>query len=247
MIKLYLGQVGSGKTACCVRDLYLNKSKKNTYSNIITKNIKNNKQICQEMLIKKEVKNIKKNGTVEHELKFNLDFWKDTIKKEGSINVILDEAHTLFNSRRAMSNVNKIMNDFMSMLRRVLGSSASGYGELTLITQLDRRIDVVVREMATSIRFHKAHYLKTCNKCKFNWRETNETPEPHYNCPKCKSIKVVNHSFVIEVWHFKNINLYEKWNEYKEKTYHKHYLIKDIETYFPFYDTLQWDDLITKF
>ena len=76
MIKIYLGNVGSGKTACYVRELFLNKAHRNTYSNIKTKKLKNNNIITSDMLVKKDIKTFKMNrktGEQEpvYEIKFN--------------------------------------------------------------------------------------------------------------------------------------------------------------------------------
>jgi len=32
----------------------------------------------------------------------------------------------------------------------------------------------------------------------------------------------------------------------QRKTYYKHYLINDIEKVFPYYDTLQWENLLVE-
>lgn len=251
MIRLFLGNVGSGKTACYVREMYKNPTHRKTYSNIVTRNIDNNVQITSDMLVKKEVAGYKKKkGQDEpspvYEKKFNKEFWMDVTKKEKCINVTLDEAHTLMDARRSMSTRNKIMGDYMAMLRRILGSSPSGYGTLTLITQLDRRIDVIAREMSTQVRFHRCHYNKLCQSCGAFWKESNDDPEPAYSCLSCGSpdIKMCNH--VIEVWHFKNIDAYDQWLNWGQKTFHLHYVVRDIHKYFKFYDTLQWDNLFTE-
>ena len=245
MIKILLGNIGSGKTACTVRELMLNKSNRITFSNIKTKGIKNNVLISSDMIIKKEIIKTKQSGQVIYKLRLNVDFWKKVIKKYKSINVIIDEAHTILNARRAMSDVNKIMTDFMSLLRRIIGSSESGYGELVLISQLERRIDIVAKEMSTNVRYHLCHYKKTCKICFSTWNETNEIPEPLFNCPKCGSWQLIKHSHVIEVWHFKNVDFFVLWKYYRKKTYHQHYLINDIENYFHAYNTLQWENLIS--
>jgi len=246
MIRVFLGNVGSGKTACAVREMKLNPSKRITYSNIKTKNIKQNITIDKSMIINKELVNVKRNGEEVFKYSFNKDFWKETVKKHGALDVVLDEAHTILNARRSGSKINVVMSDFMAMLRRILGSSASGYGELTLITQIDRRIDIIAREMATHVRYHVCHYIKECQKCGAYWNENNENPEPKWSCPRCGTGDIKKKNHIIEVWHFKNMELYDLWYNLQKKTYHKHYCIKDIEEYFPNYDTFQWDNMITE-
>ena len=60
MIKLILGNVGSGKTALAVRDMYHNRLQRTTYSNIKTP-LKNVKEINPKMIIKQEIVDYKKN------------------------------------------------------------------------------------------------------------------------------------------------------------------------------------------
>ncbi len=136
----------------------LNKTNRKVYSNIITKGLDNVIPIKNDMIVKKEIKDYKKNrqGEMEpvYELKLNMEYWQ---KITEPISCVLDEAHSIINARRAMSKVNIIITDWIALLRRVLGSSSSGYGELVLITQLPNRIDIIAREMATQIRYHKCH------------------------------------------------------------------------------------------
>lgn len=246
MIRIFLGNIGSGKTACAVREMMISLDKRKTYSNIETKKVPKNIVIKKEMIIKKELIKIKRNGEEVFKKSFNVDFWKGVVEKEKSINVILDEAHTLINSRRAMSTINRIMGDFLALLRRIIGSNSSGYGTLTLITQLERRLDVNAREMATNVRFHVCHYNLICkNKnCNFKLIENNETAEKTYICPFCNS-ELIKCNHIIEVWEFRNMNKFNLWFEGGYKSYFKHYYIHDIELVFPHYNTLQWDNLIS--
>jgi len=237
MIRIVIGNIGSGKTASVVREMALNKSGRMTYSNIITEQIPNNITIERGMIIK----------GIDKDISLNIDFWKNQTKTNNALNVILDEAHTLLNPRRAMSKQNIIMSDFLALLRRVLGSADSGYGTLTLITQLERRLDPIAKEMSTNVRFCVCHYKKSCMKCGFTWRENNETAEPGFQCQKCGSKEIKKHSHTVEVWHFRSFEHFNAWKECGEKTYHKHYIINDIEKYFPLYNTMQWDNLISQY
>jgi hypothetical protein len=246
MIKIYIGNIGSGKTANAVRELYYNKSDRKTYSNIITKKIKNNIVIDSSMIIKEDAVDTitRKSGKTEQVIKktLNQDFWKNV---EKPCNVVLDEAHSILNSRRAMSKTNQIITEWLALLRRILGSNDAGYGELTLITQLDNRIDIIARDMATLVKYHKCHFRKTCQRCFSTWNENSDIPEPVYNCPSCGSPKLKKSNFVIEVMHFRNIEYFRMWKEQGMKTFHARYYINDIEIIFPMYDTLQWDNLFT--
>lgn len=247
MIRIVLGLPGSGKTASTVRDLVRNPSTRKTYTNIDVKRLKNAVKITPDMLIKKEVKKVKRDGTSEYDYKFNREFWQSVIEKEGSINVVIDEAHIYFNPRRSMSKLNIIMSDFLAMLRRILGSSDGGGGELILITQLPRRIDVIAREMATKVQHCICYYDKHCLTCGFTWAETNETSDQSWKCLRCNSERVKKEHIEIHVREFRNMNAFDLWIEYGARQYYARYTITDIESYFDYYNTLQWDDLFTEF
>ncbi len=248
MITIIIGNVGSGKTAIAVREMALNKTHRQTYANIKTK-LKNQIDINARMIIKDEVVGSKKNkltGKEEQVYKYslNIDFWKSLDHK--AINVVLDEAHTLINARKAMSKINTITTEWLSLIRKVLGGT-EGHGELVMITQLPRRIDVIAREMSTNIMYCLCHYYKTCKKCGCMWQEHSDMPQPLWNCPMCNHWKIKKHNHVIEVWHFPNINMYDMWKMFNMKTYFKHYFVHDIENYFGLYDTFTFDNLFSEF
>lgn len=250
MIRIFLGNVGSGKTACAVREMILQPSKNMTFSNIQTKYIKNNTVIDKSMLIKEEIIGMKKSGEPIKKLIFNKDYWLKAVNENGMINVTLDEVHTLLSARRGMTKSSQVMLDFLALIRRIIGQTTSGSGTLTLITQLERRIDVIAKEMCNHVRYHVCWYKKTCTYCKATWRENNEEAELLYECPRCKSSHIIKHSHIIEVWHFQSMDLFIKWKYYglpAKKTAYRHYMINDIEKYFGYYNTLQWDNLITDF
>ena len=243
-----IGKMGSGKTACMVREMILNKDDKTTFANIIIhKKCKNVVQIKREMIINREQISTKKDGTPIYKYEFNSEFWKETRQKYNGINVVLDEAHTLIDSRRAMSKENVIMNDFMALLRRILGDSGDGYGELVLITQLGRRLDVIARELATSVHYHIAHYQRQCRGCCYTFNEHNEINDKINICPICGNNKFKKFKFIIEKFEFENVDMCDIWIETGRKTYFKHYYITDIEQYFPYYDTFQWENLISEY
>lgn len=248
MIRIMLGNVGSGKTVGMVREMYLDRTQRMTYSNIKTR-IKNQINLDPSMIIMKDLvdtKTNKKTGqtTPVYELKLNIDFWKE---KQGAINVILDEAHSIVNARRAMSKTNIIITDWLALIRRVLGSKDSSHGELTFITQLPNRLDVIARDMATQVRYHICHYLKRCEKCGCVWSEHSEMPERLWICPQCTHYKIKKFNHQIEVFKFANMKSFEIWNEMKMITYYERYFINDIEKYFPLYNTMQWDNLFGEY
>lgn len=248
MIKIILGNVGSGKTALAVREMALNKLHRRNYTNIIT-NLKHNIHIKPDMIIRREIVDYKKNrksGEAEPVYKnsLNIEYWQ---KIKEPINVILDEAHSILNARRSMSKINLIITDWLALIRRVLGQTQSGYGELVFISQLEKRIDVIARDMCTNVLYTICHYMKSCNSCGTTWRENSEMPEGFPLCPSCNDYRLTKHTHIIEVWHFANMSLFEAWKEMNQKSYYKHYFVHDIEEYFPMYDTLQWDNLFAQY
>lgn len=229
-----------------VREMTLNLNNRITYSNIQT-SLKNQIDISPDMIIQKEIIDYKKNRKTDekepvYKYTLNIDYWK---KIKEPINVVLDEAHTILNSRRAMSKVNIIVSDWLSLIRRVLGSTESGFGELTFISQLSNRIDVIARDMATNIIYTICHYLKTCKNCEATWQENSEMPEGYIICPICTSSEIIKHTHKLECWHFPTMVLYQIWHSFGQKTFYKHYIINDIENYFPLYDTLSWDNMFS--
>jgi len=235
----------SGKTASTVREMYQNQDRSIVYSNIKTKGIKNNFLINKSMIVKEEIIDYKKNGQPIIKQRLNKEFWQDVVRKHKGISIIIDEAHTLINARRSTSKLNVIMGDFLSLIRKILGSSPYGNQELVLITQLERRIDCIAKEQATNIRYHVCWYIKTCRKCGCSFTENNEVPEPQFSCPSCGKYALKKHGHYVEVWHFQNNECFQAWKYEGFNTYHKHYIINDIEEYFNNYDTMQWDNLIS--
>jgi len=247
MIRIFLGNVGSGKTVAAVREMYINDSERLTYSNIKTK-LKNQINISPDMIIKKTVTKYvtRKNGEKEpvYEYKLNSDYWKN-IKEP--INICIDEAHSILNSRRSFSKINVIVTDFLALARRILGHSDSGYGDFTLISQLPNRLDVICRDMATQIRYHICHYQKRCKKCGTTWTENSEMPESLYRCPRCLNLRLKIFGHALEIWHFSDMNKFNCWKDFGQKTFYKHYLVRDIATFFPLYNTLEWDNMFSEY
>lgn len=198
------------------------------------------------MIIKKEHVSVKRDGTPVYKLSLNVNFWKDLVKNKGSVNVILDEAHVLLNPRKSMSRVNVLMGDWLSMLRRVIGSQ-DAFNELILITQLSRRLDVVAKEMATNIEFTINHYLSRCNRCKAEWWENNETADKFYTCPNCGDWHINRVKSYIEVFCFKNIDAFMMYKDGGMRSYYSRYLINNIESVYDNYNTLQWEDMMSEF
>lgn len=245
MIRIFLGNIGSGKTVSAVREMYMNIGKMKTYTNIRPKvKMDNVKLIKADMIIEKNEVDIKVNRRTGeekpvYEMKLNKKYWQSINEP---INVTLDEVHNMMNARRFMSRQNEIMTNWLSMIRRVLGSS-DREGDLTLITQLPNRIDTIARQMATHVRYHVCHYTKRCLKCGTVWNESSESPEQMKVCVNCGNHRIVRENHRIEVWCFRSMDMFIAWRDFRMSSFYNHYLIPDVEQYFPMYDTLQWENL----
>lgn len=215
------------------------------HSNIETRKIPHNTLIKKEHIFTEEVLRVKKTGEPVTKLKLNTEYWHELKKKQPAISVYIDEAHTLLNPRRSMSETNKVMGDFLALLRRIIGSTESGSGELVLITQLERRLDVIAKEMATLVQYCINHYTKQCKKCGASWRENNEMSIKIERCTECGSTQFDRNQFIIEVFNFADIDKYYLWKEHGTKSFFKRYYVTNIHVVFPLYDTLQWSNLIT--
>ena len=241
MIIIYSGGVGSGKTVCAVRDIVNDKTKRHVFANITTIDIPNVTTLTRDMIFLKTFDE----KTKKDSFCLNVEFWKQAREKHTAITVVLDEAHTIINARRSVSRINKVMGDFLALLRRILGNDSKGYGNLILISQLPRKIDVLARDSATLVVYHICHYTKRCLDCGHQWNEHNEIPEPLFNCPKCDSDNMQRENHIIERYYFQNVDQYNAWRDFGVKKYFKREIVDDVENYFKFYDTLQWDNLIT--
>lgn len=241
MIEIILGLPGSGKTSSIVREMVINDIGHSFYTNIIPSKPKETPQIIQlvpEMIMEEVFIDEKKKKT---KLRVNVDFWK---KVKKPISVVLDEAHTLLNARNSMSSKNKIFNQWASLIRRVLGSSDGGYGKLVLITQRLMAIDVHLRDMATRVKYYKSHYEKVCPNCSFGYNDSNTNPNPLFRCPRCNSY-LQKRNLTIECFEFSDTDDYTLWSTTGRNTFYKHYFINDIQNYWDYYDTEQWEGLTT--
>lgn len=253
MITIVIGGLGSGKTLSIVRRMAVDKSNMVYYSNIIPtekgkKVLRNNRTITADMIVHKELlyddkgKPVITKGRQAFNLSLNTDFWKNNTETKS---VVLDEFHTLANSRKSMTKLGVLIGDFLAMLRRALNDS-KGQSELIVITQLIDRFDWIVREMAQTVIYCRCHYIKSCLKCGFRWQEHNDFPELIKVCPECEGTDLKKSHISIECWHFSSVEKYELWHELGKKTFHNHYLINDAEFYMDLYDTFQWTDMLSQ-
>ena len=255
MIRIFLGNVGSGKTISAVKDLVDNEINPygcHTFSNIITKTkgkykISKNHVINRDMLIHKELVKVKKTGEEVYKYVFNKEQWLKFKEKYGSFSVVLDEAHTLIDARRFNSRQNTCMNDFLALIRKICNTPDTD-SSLTLISQLHNRIDLNARQLATEVRYHICVYTKVCNKCGAYWDEHSEMSDYKKlkKCPKCNwyGLKKINHRLVVHF--FNNMKEYEDWFYNKNDTMFVTIKINNISKYFNYYDTYQLSDLISE-
>jgi len=244
-IKLYIGNVGSGKTAYAVREM--SKSNIQYISNIRTNKIKNNMLIKTEHIIKKDFIRTTKAGEDLFKYSFNKDFWIKLRDKYKQISLIIDEAHTVFSSRRSTSKQNVIMSDFIALARKLIGDQVSGYGDIVFISQLSRRIDVIARDMCHQVKYFKMYYVKYCTICSACWAEHSDMPELQIRCPKCRSGQLKKRNFKMVVMSFQGIEKFMRWQDFGSNTYYSKKQINNIENIFSNYDTLQWDNLLSDY
>ena len=247
MIRIYLGRLGSAKTASTVRELCKDESNRVTYTNINTKGIKGIKKIKADNLIKKtvmsEVK--KRDGTTEQKVKyeFNIDFWK---KQKKPLNIVWDEIHFVANSRESQSKLNRVMSRFLSMGRRITGFDAKGYGHFIFIAQTSRTIDVNIKDLCNEIRYHIMYWNLKCNNCLIALWNNSELKETEF-CKFCGSWDLERSNFRVQIFKFNNFTNYLKWSEGWGKFYFEKYWILDIEDYFKFYDTHQIENIFDNY
>jgi hypothetical protein len=127
----------------------------------------------------------------------------------------------------------------------LLGTNPNSEGDLILITQLWYRLDNITRDMAHQVKYFVRHNKKECEKCGTKWVESSDDYEQLRFCPKCENNKLKKYDFKIEVFVFNSIGAFVEFKDFDKKTYFKHYVVNDIEKYFKFYNTLQWENLIS--
>jgi hypothetical protein len=66
-------------------------------------------------------------------------------------------------------------------------------------------------------------------------------------CPRCKDWRLKKIKSYVEVFHFKNEDAFLAYKNNGVKTYYAHYMIKNIESIFKNYNTLQWEDMLSEF
>lgn len=248
MIKIYLGNLGSGKSVYAIREMVLNKTDRKVYTNLVAYNIDNVIHIRPENVILKIPDKTKKKG---FKLDLNINFW---LKQKKPLHIVWDEIHLTANSRSSTSSSNMVISRFISMGRRVVGMDKRGYGHLIFIAQSERTVDSNIRDLANEIYYFRSIWTIECEDCGFKII-TNSDKQQIEKCLNCKSWKVLKKDIEISVFVLaqkKNLSAWECYygfrNGMKNMT-SEQFIIKDIEEYFKYYDTLQmtdiWNDYIS--
>lgn len=237
MIKIFLGNLGSGKSVCAVRELMLNQSERKTYTNLMTNKIKNVVHIKPQHVIRKFFP-VEKKGKPDFDL--NLEYWQ---KQKKPLNILWDEIHLTAPSRASSSKINMVLSRFIAMARRITGMDKRGYGHFTFIAQKERTIDVNIKELTNEIRYHISHWVQRCEECGAGLLVNSEM-QIIERCMQCGSWKILKEKIFIEVLKFNSWEKYYDWALHnKSKRYFERYIINDIQKYFKHYDTLQMSDL----
>lgn len=226
----------------------LDTSGRYVYTNIKMSGMPHIITLDRDMIFHKDVVGEKKKrdgrSEVIYDLKLNLDFWEHHAKKP--CRIVIDEAHNIVDARRHSSKQNILMNNFISLLRRITEDPKGG-SDLTLISQLHNRIDSISRDLCTHVRYFICHYNKVCRDCGAAWNENSEMSELYWMCPCCGKGDLSKQNHMVECWHFSDMNNYLMWKQMGMPSYYAHYCVNDIEKYFPLYDTLQWSNLINEY
>jgi len=139
MIIIIVGGVGSGKTLMAVREII--RRKRPCFTNFSLYGV-GHVRLKWEFIMKDK--------------KVNWDFWKQMQKHR--FDLYIDELHNLMPSRRAMSTQNVLINNWLSQIRKILGSSK--YDHFYVITQRPNSIDVHFRELAHQWWFMSSQELR---------------------------------------------------------------------------------------
>lgn len=242
MIKIYLGNLGSGKTVYAVKEMADNVTDRKFYTNIITNNVPNVIHITPENVILKIPNNSAKSG---FKMKLNTDFWMEQKKH---LYLVWDEIHLTANSRSSLSSVNMVLSRFISMGRRIVGIDKRGYGHFIFIAQSERTVDANIRDLANEIYYFRSIWTVECEMCHFRI-VTNSDRQQIGKCLKCGSWKILKKDISISVFVFaqkKNLSAWECYYGFRNGLPHittEKFVINNIENYFKYYDTLQMEDI----
>lgn len=134
MIICIIGGIGSGKSLSCVK--IISESSNYPLTNFNLNNINYKRIKLSDIYVNK--------GDDKHtDLRINWPFWEKMRKK--SFSIYIDEAQNVINARSSMSKQNKVLNKWVSQIRKITSDSPDNH--LYIITQRPRMIDVIFREL----------------------------------------------------------------------------------------------------
>lgn len=234
MLTVYLGNLGSSKTTCAVRDMVIDNSGLPIHTNIVTSKIPGVTLHKNKELLKTTIDDSGKKP--KEKIVFNRDYWLG-LKKPMSI--YWDEFHFVADSRDSMTASNKACTEFISMARRIIGFDQYGYPDFVMICQKLGTLDVRIRELVTTIVYHVLNFLHTCEECEYVKWYSSEKPNLKL-CPWCQQRSLVKSDYYSTRFFFKDETSFNEWFYNGEKTYHSKLYIPDIASYWSYFDTLQY-------
>jgi hypothetical protein len=245
MIKIFLGNLGSGKTLHAVKEIVEDNSGRMTYTNLILKGVNNAVYIKPEDVIKK-IESDK--GKVKLDL--NLEYWQ---KQKRPLNVVWDEIHLMANSRSSTAKPNMVLSKFLAMGRRIVGRDDKGYGTLIFIAQKERTVDVNIRELADEIYEHISWNKIHCHDCNLNEVQSSNNARVSDDalirtCARCHSAALSVSLIRVEVKIFTGSSRASCWENYFDNKHKKSMYLCNLHKYYKYYDTMQiaslWDSFI---
>lgn len=148
MIRIMLGNVGSGKTISAVREI--ERSPYKVFTNIAM-NHPNVIRLKYAHIITTKKIGETKSGKDINKLVVNWAFWKKQLKELKYFHIYIDELHNIMPSRRSMSQQNILMSQWVAQIRKITGSSESA--NFVVMSQELQRIDITIRDLAHEIIF----------------------------------------------------------------------------------------------
>ena len=146
MIKIILGNIGSGKTLTAV--MKMKQMGEIIFTNIDVKG-DNIIRLRYDMIIKDVIVGERKDGSQITKKAVNWEFWREALGKYGNFHIVIDEIANVFSSRRSMHSGSVCFQQWVAQIRKITGSSEKCH--FIVITQEISRVDVALRELAQEI------------------------------------------------------------------------------------------------
>lgn len=143
MIRLILGQPGSGKTVSAVKRVV--DAKELTYTNFRVR-APGTIRIRLDMVIREEPN---ENPKLRPVRLVNWDHWRGAILEHGGFHIFIDELHNIMHARLSMTKQNVLMSQWVAQIRKVTGENERF--DFVCISQELERVDVAVRDLTHEI------------------------------------------------------------------------------------------------